>query len=258
MKRWTLTMELAATSGEGENTSLAVEAYHTVRRRILRGELRMGQNISRRKIATELGMSFLPVSEALLRLELEGLLESRARAGTRIRIPTAEDVLGHYVVREALEVQSARLFSQTASVDEQNELARLAARVDGMSTEPDSDRMHYLSLHEKFHRRIAECARSKALSAALEQTHALASTWMCVGPSASTAPRRTHQDLMHALTQGVPEIAGEAMRRHVLSSRERAMERLKPYFQLNETRGTSYTRSAKKLSAASRRVVPAT
>ena len=36
-------------------------------------------------------MSFLPVSEALLRLEFEGMLESRPRAGTRVRIPTREE-----------------------------------------------------------------------------------------------------------------------------------------------------------------------
>src|SRR5947209_20300717 len=74
--------------------SLAGEAYEFVKQRILRGELPMGQVISRRKIAAELGMSFLPVSEALLRLEFEGLLESRPRAGTRVRIPSREDVRG--------------------------------------------------------------------------------------------------------------------------------------------------------------------
>src|SRR5438132_846595 len=72
--------------------SLAGEAYEFVKQRILRGHLPLGQVISRRKIAAELGMSFLPVSEALLRLEFEGLLESRPRAGTRVRIPSREDV----------------------------------------------------------------------------------------------------------------------------------------------------------------------
>src|SRR5207249_11491172 len=98
-------------------TSLAAEAYNIVRQRILRGELAMGQVISRRKLAAELGMSFLPVSEALLRLEIEGLLESRPRAGTRVRIPTQQDVRGHDVVREALEMQAARLFSEVATVE---------------------------------------------------------------------------------------------------------------------------------------------
>ena len=55
-----------------------------VRQRILRGDIVLGQVISRRKLAAELSMSFLPVSEALLRLEIEGLLESRPRAGTRV------------------------------------------------------------------------------------------------------------------------------------------------------------------------------
>ncbi|MEK7831518.1 MAG: GntR family transcriptional regulator, partial [Acidobacteriota bacterium] len=74
-----------------ETVSLAGEAYVTLRERILRGELPIGMVISRRKIATELGMSMLPVSEALQRLEFEGLLESRPRAGTRVRIPTEDD-----------------------------------------------------------------------------------------------------------------------------------------------------------------------
>ena len=92
-----------------EQSSLASEAYSVVRQRILRGDISLGQVISRRKLAAELSMSFLPVSEALLRLEIEGLLESRPRAGTRVRIPSPEDVQGHYVVREALEVQAGCL-----------------------------------------------------------------------------------------------------------------------------------------------------
>src|SRR5579871_2073238 len=110
--------------------SLASEAYEFVKQRILHGELPMGHVISRRKIAAELGMSFLPVSEALLRLEFEGLLESRPRAGTRVRIPSREDVRGHYIVREALEVQAARLFTEMASPEERTELLKLAVRVD--------------------------------------------------------------------------------------------------------------------------------
>src|SRR6478672_7306951 len=96
--------------------SLAAEAYEVVKQRILQGELPMGQVISRRKIAAELGMSFLPVSEALLRLEFEGLLESRPRAGTRVRIPSREDVRGHYLVREILETQAAILCSEMATL----------------------------------------------------------------------------------------------------------------------------------------------
>src|SRR6266852_195231 len=136
-----------------ESSSLAGEAYSVIRDRIMRGEVSIGQVISRRKIAAELGMSFLPVSEALLRLEFEGLLESRPRAGTRVRIPSREDVRGHYIVREALEVQAAMLFAAVATAEDRAELQKLAERVDALSM---TDHSLYLPAHEKLHRRIAE------------------------------------------------------------------------------------------------------
>ena len=115
-------------SDVAQQSSLASEAYSVVRQRILTGAIGLGQVISRRKLAAELRMSFLPVSEALLRLEVEGLLESRPRAGTRVRIPSAEDVQGHYVVREALEVQAALRFATFATPRERFELKKLANR----------------------------------------------------------------------------------------------------------------------------------
>src|SRR5438477_10910653 len=127
-------------------TSLAAKAYNIVRQRILRGELALGQVISRRKLAAELGMSFLPVSEALLRLEVEGLLESRPRAGTRVRIPSRDDVRGHFIVREALEVQAAILFATGATVEDRSDLEKFSVRVDAMSV---SDQSLYLPAHEK-------------------------------------------------------------------------------------------------------------
>src|SRR4030081_1839111 len=138
----------------GETPSLAAEAYGVVRQRILRGELVLGQSISRRKLAAELGMSFLPVSEALLRLEAEGFLESRPRAGTRGRIPSREDLRGHYEVREALEVQAAKLFAATATAKEREELKKLAGQVDTLSA--GNDRVQYVRAHQKFHKRVAD------------------------------------------------------------------------------------------------------
>src|SRR5262245_41735959 len=179
-----------------ETNSLAGEAYVILRERILRGELPIGKVISRRKLATELGMSLLPVSEAFLRLEIEGLLESRPRAGTRVKIPTEQDVRGHYVVRQALEAEAASLFAEFATQRERMELRKLAARVDALSAQPDGNRILYLTLHEKLHRRIAECGRCQPLCEAIEKNHVLASTWLCVARQIprGQSPRR-HQDL---------------------------------------------------------------
>jgi DNA-binding GntR family transcriptional regulator len=229
-----------------EQSSLAAEAYSVVRQRILRGEIMLGQVISRRKLAAELSMSFLPVSEALLRLEFEGLLESRPRAGTRVRIPSPEDVKGHYVVREALEVQAAMRFGDVATAAERTELKRLAARVDALALQPD--RQMYITVHQKLHARIAECARCPALLDAIEKTHALASIWFCVMRQSKPEDSQTrHQDLVDALCGGDPAAAAEAVRQHIAVGMERSLEVLQPYFRLRKATGRTFYRSDRKL-----------
>jgi DNA-binding GntR family transcriptional regulator len=231
---------------DAEQSSLASEAYTVVRQRILRGEIMLGQVISRRKLAAELSMSFLPVSEALLRLEIEGLLESRPRAGTRVRIPSPEDVKGHYVVREALEVQAAMRFAAFATPGERSELKKLAVRVDALST--GNDRPLYQSVHQKLHARIAQCARCPALLDAIEKTHALASIWFCVmrTPKAGDSPTR-HQELADALCSGDPARAADEVRRHLEFGMEHAMEVLQPYFKLRKATGRTFYRSDRRL-----------
>ncbi len=226
-----------------EASSLAEEAYGIVRRRIVRGRFGLGQVISRRKIAAELGMSFLPVSMALLRLEFEGLLESRPRAGTRVRIPSREDVRGHYVVREALEVQAAKLFAEAATPRERTELKALAARVDTLSLVP-GDRAPYVLTHQKLHRRIAECTRCRALSMTIEQTNVLASMWICAARQPSSAdPKRRHQDLADALAQGTPDEAAQAMRTHIADGLQHTIEILEPYFRMRKASGPTFSRA---------------
>lgn len=223
------------------NLSLAKEAYRVVRLRILQGDFALGQLVSRRKIASELGMSFLPVSEALLRLEAEGLLESRPRAGTRVRIPSPEDLEGHYDVREALETQAARLFAERATVEEKAATLELARHVDAAS---GGNRVQYLMLHEKLHRQIADFARSAALATEIERSHALASAWLCVGPGAKHGTTR-HQDLVQRLITSEPAAAAEAMREHVRDKQSSALERLEPYFSM---RNATYSRGARLLT----------
>jgi DNA-binding GntR family transcriptional regulator len=229
-----------------EQSSLASEAYGIVRQRILTGEIALGQVISRRKLAAELSMSFLPVSEALLRLEFEGLLESRPRAGTRVRIPSPEDVRGHYVVREALEVQAAMRFTQVATPGERAELRKLSLRVDALSMQ--SDRAVFLGVHQKLHARIAQCARCPALLDAIEKTHALASIWFCVmrQPQPNDSPTR-HSELIDAVCSDDPLRAAEAVRQHIAVGMERSLDVLQPYFKLRKATGRTFYRSDKRM-----------
>ncbi len=231
--------------------SLAGEAYVVLRERILRGELAIGTVISRRKLATELGMSIVPVSEAFQRLEFEGLVESRPRAGTRVKIPTEDDVRGHYVVRSALEAEAARLFAEVATAPQRLDLQKLALRVDTLAGQAGGNRFTYLSVHEKLHRRIAEGSRCERLVDAIEKNHVLALTWLCSARPVGTgrSPRK-HQDLIAVVIAGTPVEAAEAMRLHIQSALKNTLVRLEPYFRQREADGTTYTRNSSALAVS--------
>lgn len=230
--------------------TLAGEAYVVIRERILRGELAIGTVISRRKLATELGMSIVPVSEAFQRLEFEGLVESRPRAGTRVKIPTEDEVRGHYIVRSALEAEAARLFAEVATPQQRLELQKLAARVDTLASQVGGNRFLYLSVHEKLHRRIAECSQCERLVNAIEKNHVLALTWLCSARPVGTgrSPSK-HQDLINIVVGGTPVEAAEAMRLHIQSALQNTLDRLEPYFRQREADGKTYTRNSSALAA---------
>jgi DNA-binding GntR family transcriptional regulator len=202
--------------------SLAGGAYLTIRDEILRGALRPGTPLSRRRLARQMGMSVLPVSDALRRLEEDGLVESRARAGTRVRIPTETDVRELYELREALESQSARLFAERAAPVARRELRRLAKHVDvlfsRLATSGDDEAFRFTvhSHHVQFHMRIAEHAECDTLSRMIERSHILILNWLFdVTARRTPLPPRFHGDLGDAVTSGDPERADSAMRAHV-------------------------------------------
>jgi DNA-binding GntR family transcriptional regulator len=202
--------------------SLAEQAYLAVRNEILRGRLRPGTPLSRRRLAGELGMSLIPVGEALRRLEEEALVESRPRAGTRVRVPTAQDVRDLYELREALETQSARLFAERSTPAQRLELRRLAEHLDvlfaRLATSADDDAFRFVvnSHHVELHMRIAEHAQSPALKRMIERNHVLVLNWhFDVAARRTALPAGFHLRLAEALTSGDPAQADAAMRAHV-------------------------------------------
>jgi DNA-binding GntR family transcriptional regulator len=202
--------------------TLAESAYQSIRDRILRGVFPIGSGLSRRKLATMFGMSQLPVSEALRRLESDGLVETKARAGTRVRTPTPADVRESYILREALETQAARLFVENATPEERRELRRMAEHTDVLfnrCVEGDTSPEFLFEVHTyhlEFHMRIAECGGSKALTRAFEVNQVLIFNWLFdVAVHHQKRPPRSHRELIEALCLEDPEGADRAMRKHI-------------------------------------------
>jgi DNA-binding GntR family transcriptional regulator len=217
---------------EPQPASLSARAYQIILRRILKGMVPIGGELSRRRLALELGMSILPVSEALQRLQNEGIVESQPRVGTRLRVPSTADIVERYEIREALECQTARLFCRVATARDHAELLGTAKQVDelyGRCFEGVDDDPDFLYLvqekHARFHLRIAEVSGCGALCAMLESNQVLTFNWLYyVAARRPPLPSRFHSDLAEALCARDEEGADRAMRAHVRYGLEHVIE----------------------------------
>ncbi len=202
--------------------SLANRAYEQIRNEILQGNLAIGDILSRRGLADKLNMSFLPITEALQRLEMEGLVESRPRIGTRVRIPIKQDILDSYVIREALETQAARMCCEQMTNEERGQITRSAQHLDSLykASASESEDSRFLfsvhTYHMQFHLRIAELAQSPGLLKAIEREQVLIFNWFYdTAAHRRSLPSNFHHDLAKALCSGDLIKADEAMRKHI-------------------------------------------
>lgn len=220
-------------SKQTDGTSLAQRAYAQIREEILRGTLAVGDILSRRGLADELNMSFLPITEALQRLEVEGLVESRPRIGTRVRIPTRQDVHDSYVLREALETQAARLCCENSSAEERAHLLTSARHLDDLyrasATEREDSSFLYSvhTYHMRFHMQIAEFSRSPGLVEAIERQQVLIYNWLYDTATHRTElPSAFHSNLARAICSEDLQKADAGMRSHIRFGMEDVMNSL--------------------------------
>lgn len=78
-------------------------AYQYIRAKLVSGRLPPGSRLSHRALAKEIGMSFIPVREAVSQLVSEGLVAHEPKLGTFVMEISRQELAELYDLREALE-----------------------------------------------------------------------------------------------------------------------------------------------------------
>ncbi|MDP9412784.1 MAG: GntR family transcriptional regulator [Pseudomonadota bacterium] len=99
--------------------TLSQQLVEVVRERILSGEVAPEQSIRQDALAAELGVSKIPLREALGKLEQDGLLQSHPNRGFFVRPLSAEEAEEIYALRLRLEPEATGLAARRAAPDEQ-------------------------------------------------------------------------------------------------------------------------------------------
>ncbi|MBI3979374.1 MAG: GntR family transcriptional regulator [Chloroflexi bacterium] len=193
-----------------------------IRNAIAGNVLRPGERIVERDLARELGVSRLPIREAIRQLEHEGLLVSVPRRGTFVAQVSAGDIHEIFALRAILEGLAIRLVTQRGSADEH---LRLQRAVDEMNEA--NAREEYAALFEmdtRFHTLLVTCAQHRRLFqhwsqvdtqwrslVRLDRDHLVAALGRFGG---------IHQILVDAIVSGDPDHAERAAREHVANAEQ--------------------------------------
>lgn len=92
-----------------ETLSPALHAYREMMQLISEGELKPGDKLPTLPLARRFGVSRTPVTEALKRMEGEGIVSFTLGSGARLINPTAKEIHDTYLVRANLERLSLEL-----------------------------------------------------------------------------------------------------------------------------------------------------
>lgn len=132
---------------------------------ILRGELVPGQRINEPDVAARLGISRVPVREALRELESTGLVVARKHAGVFVREPDAAEVRDLYEMRGLLDGFAGRRAARLPDAARLTLADALDASIAAMNDAAAAhDVQRYYGENLSFHWAIVEAAGNHALA----------------------------------------------------------------------------------------------
>ena len=210
------TFSLQAPAPTLERTSLKDQVTSLVREYIIKGRLPAGTKIIERELAEWLGVSRMPVHDALVQLEKERLVITKTDARYVIQMDH-KDYYEMSQVRIVLERLAAELAAKHTSPENtarlQWQFENLAKAVEGR------DINAFSNAHMELHREIWNQAANPHLQNALDSI--LGPILMFMSTSEYVDWEHTlgrHQKLIQAIQAGEPDKAGECMVGHFVQS----------------------------------------
>ena len=196
-----------------DRQTLGERAYAKLADLLISGRLAPGEKLSLRAAADVLGVSIMPVREAVSRLVADKALEVTPNRAVRVPLMSAAQFRDLTKVRVAIEGHAAAQAARHCGKSDLEAIARAEAAMRGESELPTPDLPRAVELNKTFHFAVYEAAHSPIL---VEIIRAL---WLKAGPVINLDLRanpdrlakgdaiRFHADVRRAIGAGNGEAA---------------------------------------------------
>jgi DNA-binding GntR family transcriptional regulator len=185
-----------------------------IRGRILDGTLKPGERLVEDRLSAELGVSRVPVREALRGLSVEGLVTLLPRRGATVVEITPETVAELVEVRALLEGLNAKLAAQRHDPGIVAALEDTLAR--GNAAAKNGTAEELARLNAEFHERLAAASRNSVLSDVMRGLRERTSIAFALnGRARAREDWDEHAGVLAAVIAGDSELASLLATRHV-------------------------------------------
>ncbi|MBV8191233.1 MAG: GntR family transcriptional regulator [Alphaproteobacteria bacterium] len=194
--------------------SLSQVVGEKIRGQILEGRLKPGERLVEDRLSAELGVSRVPVREALRGLSMEGLVRLEPNRGATVTEVTPELVAELVEVRTLLEALNARLAARRHDPRIVALLRDTLRR--GNEAAETGTREQLARLNAEFHERLAEASRNSVLSDMMRSLRERTSLAFSVnGQARAREDWQEHAAVLAAVIDGDEEMAALLASRHV-------------------------------------------
>lgn len=222
-----MTQETQVRSLADNNSSIVDLVTAEIRRAVLTGALAPGATFSIRDLAAQLGVSHIPIREALRRLESQGLIVLRRARSASVAPLTGADLQAIYRLRYVVELPLA---GASAGRHSPAETERLDALLEG-SRDPDPEVAW--QAHYDFHAALVHPAANEWDDRVLQTLWMAAEryTHLVFDPTRITEAERerryqTHRILRDAALRDDADAMADALRAHLTANEDRILDRI--------------------------------
>jgi DNA-binding GntR family transcriptional regulator len=207
----------------GLHRPLRVQVRDELRERIATGDLAPGARLIERDLATQLGVSRVPVREAIRMLEAEGLVRTVPRKGVVVETLSRRDVEELFDVRAALEVMGCRLAAERGTAKGFRELEGLLGQA--RKAIDAGDPIRIARANAAFHEQITSLSDNRALAAVMEPLRSRM-RWLFAQTDDPGHTVEEHEQLFAAIVSRDAEAAAAAAVEHVEMNRRHVLAML--------------------------------
>ena len=195
--------------------NVTVHVTDTLRDAIVSLAFKPGEVLDKGAICDRLGVSRFPVSEALARLQAEGLVDILPQRGSIVSLVRIADVLEYMLIRKALEAEAVRVVTDNHSPELIETLTRNISYQRAAAEIEDQQGFHERDI--EFHDIIFGDMSFTRVKAVIESTRANLdrARRLILTPRRLEMSLSEHEKILAGIAAGQSAAAAQAMRSHI-------------------------------------------